>query len=153
MCYSLSNLLIYLAVVLRKRRRRSKVLRQRRPGELQKWEFRKSPSSKVRKYLCATFLIKNDLVRLRTFCAEWKHKKVLILVCVLCRDTVVSGPADLQQSGGEVTVVCWAHRVNPPLSRTFTTSPPAGAARHRRRVASAGLLAAHSCTQRRWESC
>lgn len=35
-CYSLSYLLIYLAVVLRKRRRRSDVLRQRRPGEQQK---------------------------------------------------------------------------------------------------------------------
>lgn len=32
-CYSLANLLVYLAVVLRRRRRRSEVLRQRRPGE------------------------------------------------------------------------------------------------------------------------
>lgn len=35
-CYSLSNPLVHLAVVLRKRRRRSGVLRQRRPGERQK---------------------------------------------------------------------------------------------------------------------
>lgn len=145
MCYLLSNLLIYLTVVLRKRRRRSEVLRQRRPGEWQKWEFRRSPSSKVKTFYLSSVLL----------CETSHHSliepQVLILVFVLYRDTVGSGPANLQQPGGEVTALCWAHRVNPPFTRSCTSPPSAGATRRRQWDATTGLLAAHSCTQRRWE--
>lgn len=153
MIYSLSNLLVYLAVVLRKRRRRSKVMRQRRPGELQKWEFRRSRSSKVRDNSCATVLIKNPFGDTMESSCINETPESTNLVCVLCRDPVVSGPAYLQQSGGKVTVVCWAYRVNSSLARIFTTLPSAGTTWHGQWDSATGLNTAHSCTQRRWEGC
>lgn len=78
MLYSLSNLLVHLAAVLRKRRRRSKVMRQRRPDELQKWEFRRSRSSKVRDCSWATVLVRNPAQKVLTQC-----------VCVCCVETLL----------------------------------------------------------------
>lgn len=144
---------VHLAVVLRKRRRRSKVMRQRRPGEVQNWEFRRSPSSKVRYCLWATVLLTNPSGESTESSCINETSESTYLVCVLCRDPVVSGPAYLQQSGGKVTVVCWADRVNSSLARIFTTLPSAGTTWHGQwDAATTSLNTAHSCTQRRWES-
>lgn len=78
-CYSLSNPLVHLAVVLRKRRRRSEVQRQRRSGELQKQGLRRSTSCRVGKYLCARVYVL-CLTRCRLLmpwrvCVATKHQK------------------------------------------------------------------------------
>lgn len=66
---TLSNLLVFLIVALRKKRRRINVLRQRRPDEQPKREHKRSLSSKVRKKptcLCYQHRVRNIL----TFGAE-----------------------------------------------------------------------------------
>lgn len=59
----LSNLLVYVIVVLRKKRRRIDVLRQRRPDVQQKRECRGSQSSKVKgKNVCENLFCHHHLI-------------------------------------------------------------------------------------------
>lgn len=133
----ISHLLVYVIVVLRKKKRRINVLRQRRPGVRQKRGRWRSQSFKVsKKKAWENFFFCHHLINTRS--NLW------------CRSLVGARPANLQHPGGEVTAVCWAHRPDAELPRACGTPPPVGAARLRQWNSSTGDLAAHRRSQRRW---
>ena len=96
-CYLSSNPLIYLAGVLRKRRRRIEVLSRRRWGELQRLGARRSTSSKVRKYLSVHMHVLSDICSYQAFI----HSFVIKICCELLTTKSLNGRVCFVQR------VCW----------------------------------------------